>query len=50
MKSQNEYSLTKGLEICENCEFPHCLLKSKPVGLFETCEHYKLRTGNHISM
>lgn len=42
--------ISRGLKICENCEwcvptlnceFPHCLLKSKPVGLFETCEHNK---------
>ena len=47
------------LKICENCEwcvptlnsdFPHCLLNGQPRGLFETCEHNKQRTGNHISM
>ncbi len=47
------------LKTCENCEwciptlnneFPHCLLNGQPKGLFETCGHYKKRTGMHISM
>lgn len=51
--------ISRKLNICENCEwcvpnlnseFPHCLLKNEQVGLFETCEHCKKRTGNHISM
>jgi len=48
--------MSRKLKACENCEwcimqeFPHCLLKHKIVGLFNTCECFKWRTGNHISM
>ena len=51
--------ISRGLKTCENCEwcipalsyeFPHCLLTKKEMGLFETCKHYKKRTGMHISM
>lgn len=51
--------ISRGLKICENCEwcvptlnceFPHCLLNGQQKGLFETCKHYKKRTGMHISM
>lgn len=49
--------MTKGLPICENCEWcimknslPHCLLNKKQVGLFEYCVLFKKRTGLHISM
>ncbi len=51
--------ISRKLKICENCEwcvptlnceFPHCLLTGKQMGLFETCQHYKDRTGMHINM
>lgn len=57
--------MTKGLKICENCEWcipviekhkkfeievPRCLSKGKQTGLFEYCELFKKRTGMHISM
>lgn len=51
--------ISRKLKICENCEwcvptlnceFPHCLLTGKQMGLFETCNLYKDRTGMHISM
>ena len=52
--------MSRKLKICENCEwcipridndnFPHCLLTKKSIGLFETCDLFKTRTGNHISM
>lgn len=56
---REEELMTKGLKICENCEwcvpylnceFPHCLLTRQQVGLIETCEHFKWRTANHITM
>lgn len=59
MKGQNEYSLTKGLEICENCEwainkvnsrFLNCLLSGEDKGLVQGCKKFRLKTGNHISM
>lgn len=51
--------ISRQLKTCENCEwcvpslnneFPHCLLTSKQMGLFEYCELFKNRTGMHISM
>lgn len=49
--------LTNNLKICENCEWcvptqqmPRCLLKGQQTGLFEYCDRFKKRTGNHISM
>lgn len=49
--------MTRGLHICENCEWcimndslPRCLLCNKQVGLFEYCNLYKIRIGLHISM
>lgn len=49
--------MTRGLHICENCEWcimnndlPQCLLKNTQTGLFEYCNLYKTRTGLHISM
>lgn len=51
--------VSRKLKACENCEwcipnlnneFPHCLLKGEPRGLFETCQLFKERTGMHISM
>lgn len=57
VKMKNE-SITKNLLICENCEWciehknlhiPFCLLKNKQKGLFETCNNFKKRTGNHIN-
>lgn len=57
---KEEDLMSRKLKACENCEwcipmldnddFPHCLLTKKPKGLFETCEFFKKRTGNHISM
>lgn len=55
---KNEYSLTNGLKICENCEwamdeegnrFLKCLLSGKDMGLTQTCEHFKDKTGEHIT-
>ena len=40
--------ISRKLKICENCEwcvptlsceFPHCLLTGKQMGLFETCQY-----------
>ena len=52
--------MSRKLKFCENCEwciptlddnnFPHCILTRKQKGLFETCDSFKKRTGNHISM
>lgn len=51
--------ISRKLKSCENCEwcipnlndeFPHCLLKGQPCGLFETCSKFKQRTGMHISI
>lgn len=51
--------ICKRLKICENCEwciphlnseFPHCLLVNERRGLFNSCDNFKQRTGNHISM
>lgn len=59
LQVREEQLLTKGLEICENCEwcipalsykFPHCLLTGKEVGLVQKCKLFKWRTGNHMSM
>ena len=56
---REEDLISRKLETCENCEwcvptlnceFPHCLLTGKQIGLFETCNHFKWRTANHISM
>lgn len=54
---REEELMTRKLKICENCEWcipvnemPQCLLTGKQKGLFETCELYKHRTANHISM
>lgn len=56
---QENELISRQLNICENCEwcvptlnseFPHCLLTGKQMGLFETCQNYKKRTGMHISM
>lgn len=49
--------ISRELKICENCEWcvpdtkgPKCLLSGKQTGLFQQCESYKERTGNHINM
>ncbi len=51
--------MSKNLRICENCEwvtmpsrteFLRCLLTGEEKGVFETCEHFKRTTGNHISI
>jgi hypothetical protein len=54
---KEEELMTKGLKICENCEWcvltenmPRCLLRSEKTGLFEYCNLFKIRTGIHISM
>ena len=55
---RNEYSLTKGLRICENCEwatdeennrFLKCLLSGNDLVLTQTCERFKQKTGEHIT-
>lgn len=62
---KEEDLMTRGISICENCEWcipvveqykkfemeiPHCLLNGKQTGLFEYCELFKKRTANHITM
>lgn len=54
---REEDLMTRSLKICENCEWcipvnemPQCLLSGEQKGLFESCELYKKRTANHISM
>ena len=52
--------LTNNLKICENCEWcfyngeynvlAKCLLDNAEKGLFEYCERFKARTGNHVTM
>ena len=57
MAVQENELISRKLKICENCEWcvptekmPRCLLKGEQTGLFQYCELYKTRTGNHISM
>ena len=59
MGIKKEHLLTNGLEICENCEwkiekqdseFPICLLDGKEKGLVQSCEKFKRKTGEHITM
>ncbi len=59
MAVKEEELISRLLEACENCEwcvpslnceFPHCLLTGQPRGLFEKCDHFKRRTGMHISI
>lgn len=56
---QEKELISRKIDTCENCEwcvptlnceFPHCLLSGQQKGLFETCELYKKRISNHISM
>lgn len=59
-KIERKHLLTNNLKICENCEwyiydessdkFPKCLLDNEQKGLFEYCNKFKEKTGNHISM
>ncbi len=57
MAIKEEELISRKLNICENCEWcvpteecPHCILNGKQTGLFESCDLYKKRTANHISM
>lgn len=45
--------------VCENCEwcipklnneFSYCLLKQKTINSIESCDDYKNKTGNHITI
>ena len=55
---EDEHSLTKGLKICENCEwamdeeenrFLKCLLNGQDKGLTQSCKKFKEKTGEHIT-
>ncbi|MCI8518575.1 MAG: hypothetical protein HFJ51_00030 [Clostridia bacterium] len=55
---EDEYSLTKGLKICENCEwaidegnnrFLKCLLSGSDQGLTQTCKRFEKKTGEYIT-
>jgi len=56
----DEQLISRKIKSCETCEwcipmldaedFPHCLLTKEPKGLFQICDSFKKRTGNHISM
>lgn len=59
MQVEEKNLITRKIEMCENCEwcipslnyeFPHCLLTGEETGLFQKCNYFKWRTGNHISM
>lgn len=57
MAIREDELISRRLKICENCEWcvptqqmPRCLLKGQQTGLFEYCDRFKQRTGNHISM
>lgn len=57
MAIKEEELISRKLNICENCEWcvpteecPRCILNGKQTGLFESCDLYKKRTANHISM
>lgn len=57
MEIRDDLLISRRLKICENCEWciprnelPRCLLNNEQKGLFETCEHFKWRTANHITM
>ena len=56
---QSKEDENKTIITCESCEwgiqtindeFLYCLLKQKTVNLSESCNDYKDRTGNHISI
>ncbi len=53
---EEKYLISQNMELCKNCEwcimqeFSTCLLKGKAVGLLNTCEYFKWKTGEHISM
>lgn len=47
------------LQVCENCEFGceqaesaflKCLIDSKERGLFEYCEKFKAKSGEHVTI
>ena len=47
------------LKVCENCEFSSeqaesqflkCLINSEEKGLFEYCNKFKAKTGEHITI
>ncbi len=57
MEIRDDLLISRKLKICENCEWcipvnqlPRCLLNKEQKGLFETCELFKWRTANHITM
>lgn len=57
MAIKEDELISRRLAICENCEWcvpteecPRCLIKGEQTGLFEYCELFKKRIGNHISM
>ena len=57
MAVREDELISRRLKICENCDWgvptqqmPRCLLKGQQTGIFEYCDRFKKRTGNHISM
>lgn len=59
MGIERKQLLTNGLPICENCEwhiykqdreFITCLLSGKEKGLVQSCDRFKYKTGEHITM
>lgn len=53
---QTKDLMTNGLKICENCEWcipteylSKCLLKNADVGLFEYCNKFKRKNGEHYT-
>ncbi len=59
MRIKRNQLLTNGLPICENCkwhthkqdrEFITCLLSGEEKGLVQSCNRFKNKTGEHITV
>lgn len=59
MNISQEDIMSKGCDICENCDFAteqensdflKCLIDNQEKGLFNYCDKFKRKSGNHITV